>query len=195
EIVRRTREAALVPALLAPLAAILCTLGSPCPAPAAVTVERGAIRSFDGTEIVYNLFLPDGASASTPVPIIFQDHGWGGSGQASVGGFLKRLLENHYAVLSWDSRGFGDSGGEAEVDSPDFEAKDASALIDFVGERPEILCEGNVSCGATTSRDPRLGFEGGSYAGGIQLVTAAFDPRVDAIVPDITWNDLRYSLF
>src|SRR5947208_14465886 len=36
---------------------------------------------------------------------------------------------------------------------------------------------------------------GGSYAGGIQLALAAFDHRVDAIAPEITWNDLRYSLF
>ena len=35
------------------------------PAAAEGLVERGAVRSFDGTPIVYNLFLPDGASASS----------------------------------------------------------------------------------------------------------------------------------
>ena len=35
---------------------------------------------------------------------------------------------------------------------------------------------------------------GGSYGGQIQFATAAVDPRVDTIVPLITWNDLRYSL-
>jgi ABC-2 type transport system ATP-binding protein len=35
---------------------------------------------------------------------------------------------------------------------------------------------------------------GGSYGGGIQLVTAATDHRVDAIVPDIAWHSLVTSL-
>jgi ABC-2 type transport system ATP-binding protein len=163
---------------------------------AAPTIERGAIRSFDGTPIVYNLFLPDGASAANPVPVIFQGHGYAGTGQTTVSGFLERLLDAGFAVVTFDHRGFGDSGGEVEIDSPQFEGRDTSAIIDYVATRPEILCEGDVSCASgASSHDPRLGFEGGSYAGGIQLATAAFDRRVDAIVPDITWNDLRYSLF
>ena len=35
---------------------------------------------------------------------------------------------------------------------------------------------------------------GGSYGGQIQFAVAGIDPRVDAIVPIITWNDLSYSL-
>ena len=44
------------------------------------------------------------------------------------------------------------------------------------------------------THDPRLGMIGGSYGGQIQFATAARDPRVDTLVPLITWNDLRYSL-
>jgi ABC-2 type transport system ATP-binding protein len=36
---------------------------------------------------------------------------------------------------------------------------------------------------------------GGSYGGGIQLVTAAIDKRVDAIIPTIAWHSLLTSLF
>ena len=36
---------------------------------------------------------------------------------------------------------------------------------------------------------------GGSYGGGIQLVTAGLDKRVDAIVPDIAWQSLVTSLY
>ena len=36
---------------------------------------------------------------------------------------------------------------------------------------------------------------GASYGGGIQIVTAAIDCRVDAIVPIIAWNSLRTSLY
>jgi ABC-2 type transport system ATP-binding protein len=35
---------------------------------------------------------------------------------------------------------------------------------------------------------------GGSYGGGIQFAAASVDPRIDTIVPLITWNDLSYSL-
>ena len=38
--------------------------------------------------------------------------------------------------------------------------------------------------------DPAIGMVGGSYGGGIQLVTAGIDPRVDVIVPGIAWNSL-----
>ena len=42
--------------------------------------------------------------------------------------------------------------------------------------------------------DPRVGMVGGSYGGGIQLVTAAIDCRIDAIVPTIAWHSLATSL-
>ena len=42
--------------------------------------------------------------------------------------------------------------------------------------------------------DPRMGMVGGSYGGGIQLVTAATDCRIDAIVPTIAWHSLVTSL-
>ena len=48
---------------------------------------------------------------------------------------------------------------------------------------------------STAAGDPRMGMVGGSYGGGIQLVTAAIDPRVDAIVPTISWNTLNDSLY
>ena len=43
-------------------------------------------------------------------------------------------------------------------------------------------------------RQPVVGVEGGSYGGSITLAVSAFDRRVKAIVPEATWNDLRYSL-
>ena len=36
---------------------------------------------------------------------------------------------------------------------------------------------------------------GVSYGGGIQLVTAAIDHRVDAIVPTIAWHSLNTALY
>ncbi|MBV9291525.1 MAG: hypothetical protein JO222_03660, partial [Frankiales bacterium] len=42
--------------------------------------------------------------------------------------------------------------------------------------------------------DPRVGMIGGSYGGQIQFAVASVDPRLDTIIPIITWNDLAYSL-
>jgi ABC-2 type transport system ATP-binding protein len=142
--------------------------------------------SFDGTEIVYTMFAPDNASASNPVPAVMRTHGWGGSRETTPTGFVQQLLDNGYAVLTWDSRGFGESGGTVEIDSPDYEARDASALIDVLAADPRI---------AKKKGDPQVGMSGGSYAGGVQWVTDATDHRVDAIAPEISWHKLLDSLY
>lgn len=144
------------------------------------------VKSFDGTPIVATLMLPAEASASHPVPAILETHGWGGSRRRTPSGTAGRLLEEGYAILTWDSRGFGHSGGAANVGSPDFEVKDAGALMTYLASRPEIEKDG--------PRDPRVGWIGGSNAGGVQLNTAALDHRVDAIVPEIAWGDLVQDL-
>ncbi|HVF12360.1 MAG TPA: CocE/NonD family hydrolase [Actinomycetota bacterium] len=159
----------------------------PLTASAAPTVTSGFITSFDGTQIKYNLFLPDGASSTNQVPVILRTHGWGGVGETTIGGTLAKLLANGYAVLTWDQRGFGKSGGQIEIDHRDYEAKDVASLIDFASSRPEILLE--------AAGDPVVGMTGGSYAGGIQLASASIDSRIDAIAPEIAWNHLPQSLF
>ena len=90
-------------------------------------------------------------------------------------------------MLTWDPRGFGQSGGQVEVDSPDYEARDASALIDWLAQQPEAQLD--------KAGDPRVGMNGSSYGGGIQWITAARDARVDVITPNISWNSLTTSLY
>ncbi|MDP8962109.1 MAG: alpha/beta hydrolase [Actinomycetota bacterium] len=154
------------------------------------TKTTNVVTSFDGTPLYSTLFLPPGASATSPVPIVLRSHGWGGHGEREVvpGSMLERLLAAGYAVLTWDARGFGYSGGIVHLDQPAFEGRDVSALLDWVvAHRPEITLE--------APGDPLVGWTGQSYGGAIQLATAIFDPRIDAIAPEITWYDLRYSLY
>lgn len=168
------------------VAALLVFLGLPVGAQGASGPSEGFVSSFDGTPIHYYLFTPPGASASNPVPLVLRTHGWGGSATSTATGTVGRFLDAGYAVLTWDQRGFGRSGGQAEIDSPDFEGRDVRALIDFAQARPEI---------AKDATGAIVGMSGGSYAGGIQFVAASLDPRVRAIAPEIAWNDLPEALF
>ena len=61
------------------------------------------------------------------------------------------------------------------------------ALISYVARQPEAQLD--------RAGDPRVGMSGASYGGGIQLVTAALDSRLDAIAPDIAWHSLVTSLY
>jgi ABC-2 type transport system ATP-binding protein len=139
------------------------------------------VHSYDGVAIAATFMLPESASSAQPVPAVLMTHGFGGSRVRTPTGMAATLLDNGYAVLTWDSRGFGQSGGEATMGGPNAEVKDAQALIDYLSTREEVQQDG--------AGDPRLGWVGGSNAGGIQLNTAGVDHRVDAITPQIAWGD------
>jgi len=175
---------------LALAVALLMTLLAPAgasAAPAGPTIENDIIfESKDGTPIVATLMLPAGASKKAPAPVVLQTHGWGGTRAETPSGILGRLLDRGYAVMTWDSRGFGESGGEANIGAPGFEVADARALIDYLAARPEIQKDG--------PNDPRLGWIGGSNAAGVQLNTAAVDKRIDALMPEISWGNLVRDL-
>ena len=97
------------------------------------------------------------------------------------------LHEAGFNILTWDSRGFGDSGGTATIDYRKNEGRDVRVLLDWVARQKEAKLDGR--------RDPRVGMYGGSYAGGIQFVAAAIDRRIDAITPSIAWHSLVTSLY
>ncbi|WP_121162215.1 alpha/beta fold hydrolase [Micromonospora pisi] len=141
----------------------------------------------DGNQAVdidTTFYLPEGASADRPVPAVLLAHGFGGT-KDSVRTDAEDLAGQGYAVLAYTARGFGRSGGEIHLDSPDFEVRDAARLLDWLAARAEIRTD--------AAGDPRVGVVGGSYGGGLALLLAAADPRVDAIVPMITWHDLAAS--
>lgn len=178
---------------------------TPCTRPVAATPKVAAVpgvksdwdlTSFDGTTIRLHWFPVDG---SKPSPTVLMGPGWGLPGSTDTTSAtsdatsamsvlsISTLREAGYNVLTWDPRGFGDSGGTVEIDSASFEAADASRLLDWVATRPGVLLD--------SKGDPRVGMVGASYGGGIQLVTAATDCRIDAITPTIAWHSLGTSLY
>lgn len=184
---RASAMAVLLPGVL--LAALTSLLPPTVPGAAAGEAPRFrdlVFTSHDGTPLAVTLMLPAGASRSRPVPVVLETHGWGGERVRRPGALEQRLLDRGYAVLTWDSRGFGDSGGEASPAGP-AEIADARALVSWLARRDDILRDG--------PRDPRVGWIGPSNAAGIQLNTAAVDHRLDAIVPLVPWGDLRQDLW
>jgi ABC-2 type transport system ATP-binding protein len=152
------------------------------------------LTSFDGTKIRIHWFPRPGA-AGTKSPTLLKGPGWGQSGDTNTAGSgyglfgdlsIHTLQTAGYNVLTWDPRGFGQSGGTVESDSPEYEGRDVQRLIDWVAVQPGVQLD--------AKNDPRMGMVGASYGGGIQLVTAGIDCRVDAIVPQIAWHSLGTSL-
>ncbi|NTY59733.1 alpha/beta hydrolase family protein [Mycolicibacterium sphagni] len=157
--------------------------------------------SFDGTLISLNWFPastagPDGVLPGTPAPTILNGPGLATAGQTDpyttygISGLtpgVQSLRDRGYNVVTWDPRGEFASGGILQLDSPAFEGRDVTAMINWIATQPTSELDG--------PNDPKVGMVGGSYGGGIQLVSAGTDSRIDAIVPGIAWNSLNNSLY
>jgi ABC-2 type transport system ATP-binding protein len=162
--------------------------------PAAAAARDDTIKSFDGTKIALSFFPAPDLKQGQRAPTIMIGPGWSQSRSTADDSGLdafgyagpKVFLDAGYNVLTWDPRGFGQSGGQVESDSPKFEGRDVQRLITYIARQPEAELDG--------PGDPRLGMEGASYGGGIQLVAAGLDRRIDAIIPVIAWHSLVTSL-
>ena len=162
-------------------------------APADAAARDFAVTSFDGTRIEAHFFP---AKAGSKAPTILYGPGWGNPGASDTDHYtseangtigISRLIASGYNVLTWDPRGFGNSGGEAKWDSPGYEARDVQALMDALAGFPEAKLD--------APGDPAVGMAGASYGGGIQWATAAIDDRVDVITPVVAWHSLVSSLY
>ena len=139
------------------------------------------VRSFDGTDLHVSFFP---AKEGKRAPTILMTHGWAGKRDRTPNPALHGAGFN---ILTWDSRGFGDSGGTVTIDYRKNEGRDVRVLLDWLARQKEAKLD--------RRRDPRVGMYGGSYAGGIQFVAAAIDRRIDAIAPSIAWHSLQTSLY
>lgn len=147
------------------------------------STEPVRIDSWDDTTLAGTLWRPDGDG---PFPSVLMTHGWGGDhGSARIRRIADIYARNGYVVLAYDSRGFGESGGEVGVDGPK-EVADARHLVSWLADHADVENDG--------PDDPKVGMDNVSYAAGIQLNTAAEDDRLDAIVPRWGWHHLAYSL-
>lgn len=131
------------------------------------------------------LYVPASATAATPAPVVVLAHGFGGD-KGDVDVDARQTAKHGYVALAYSARGFGRSSGAIGLDSLDYDVKDVAQIVDALAEIPEVELDG--------PGDPRIGFTGRSYGGGISLLAATQDRRIDAVAPRITWSSLVYSL-
>lgn len=168
------------------------------------------LNSDSGERISFEVLEPTlidcGTVANGAHPLVLHSHGFGGSRSTSGFGSLR---DAGFTVISIDQRGFGDSSGTVRVMDPEFEGRDLVQILDWAEQNLDYLAWRDrgaldtpfvarpVSAESTPHGENLVvGAIGGSYGGGYQLLLLAVDEknRLDAIVPDIAWHDLRYSL-
>jgi ABC-2 type transport system ATP-binding protein len=169
--------------------------------------------SFDGTVVAFTVYTPN-IPVGNSAPLLLEGHGWGGKRtrdldttdfanaantplQTAKLGLTSGMQGGKHAargwyVISFDQRGFGESGGLANVMDPRIEGQDVKAIIDWAQANLTRLAYRKNKSGI---KDPVIGAVGLSYGGGYQLIGAGVDKRIDALVPTTTWHDLRYSLY
>lgn len=150
----------------------------------------------DGIKIRATVYQP-ALQPNETAPLVISAHGFGGfrtSGPVSLYGMFVVTGEatlnawhHNYWVISFDQRGFGDSGGDVEMMQPKYEPRDVMEIVTWANRNlPRLSRE--------TPDDPLVGMVGESWGGGVQLLASIFDPRIDAIVPVATWNNLARTL-
>lgn len=144
--------------------------------------------------VVADLYLPSTATPGTPQPAVLTTHGFGGS-KESQAGIARALAERHYVVLAYSGLGFGGTDCKIYLDAREWDGRAAQQLVDYLAGEKKDVAGGTVDVVALDGPgDPKVGMFGGSYGGQVQFAAAAVDPRIDAIVPAVTWNDLAYAL-
>ncbi|WP_242426877.1 MULTISPECIES: CocE/NonD family hydrolase [unclassified Streptomyces] len=152
------------------------------PTAQAGTTTADGIRFVDipgdgGTVLKANVITPSGAG---PHPLIVLPTSWA-MPQIEYLAQAEQLADSGYVVVSYNSRGFWQSGGEIETAGPK-DIADASEVIDWAL--------------ANTPADPaHIGMAGVSYGAGISLLAAAHDPRIKAVAALSGWADLIESIY
>lgn len=136
------------------------------------------INTYDGLNLTANIFVPNDIQGSAPA-IIFIN-----SWAMNEYQYLQQaaeLADKGYIVLSYATRGFGQSEGFIGTAGPD-DIQDYSTVIDY------LIANYPVDENAIASA-------GISYGSGISLIGAAQDPRVKAIAAMSSWGDLVDALY
>jgi predicted acyl esterase len=143
----------------------------------------------DGVQIAVTYYVPAGAPPAGGWPAIMMFHGLGqtrntfeyGAHTWSANSIAETYLAPRgYAVLTFDARAHGESGGLFSLDGPR-ELQDTRELFSWLKLHPEI--NGN-----------RIGAVGVSYGGGMVWLATVAGVPFKAIAVGASWTDLNAAL-
>ncbi|MCC7365958.1 MAG: acetylxylan esterase [Dehalococcoidia bacterium] len=131
-------------------------------------VEQVRFRSGDG-ECGADLYLPDDLAAGERRAAIVMGSGFA-TRKESIQSQAAYFARHGYIALAIDYRTFGASSGEPRGQvMPLWQVEDYRSAVTYLENRPDV--------------DPdRLGIWGMSFAGGVVLYAAAYEPRIKAVV-------------
>lgn len=144
--------------------------------------------------IAFQVFEPATLIGGERYPLVLHGHSLGATRLRAPDALLSALLGAGYGVISFDARGHGESGGDIQLMDPDLEGRDLVGVLDWAETHLDWLAYGPDADARVTNLV--VGAVGASYGGAFQMILNAVDPkrRLDAIVPQVTWNDLDRSL-
>ncbi|MEM9729645.1 MAG: CocE/NonD family hydrolase [Myxococcota bacterium] len=151
------------------------------------------IRASDGVELVFTVYRPSNVCEAVPAPLILWNHGFPEFRADSVDDAMP-YLDRGYAFVSIDQRGIiGESGGVTSgTGRPGIEDADASLVLDWIhDELPWVAKEPDTGI----DKDLVVGSFGNGVGGHLSILLAAFDPRVDAIMPYIAFSSILDDIF
>ena len=124
--------------LLATAAALIAT------GPAgAFSRQEVRIASTDGTALAATLTLPDAAPPTGGWPAVIFMHGLGQNRATGLAVAQAMGIGERYAVLAFDARGHGESGGLIGIDGPR-EVADVRAVFSWLRDRPDVMHYPNI---------------------------------------------------
>ncbi|SFA97329.1 alpha/beta hydrolase [Azotobacter beijerinckii] len=128
----------------------------------------------NGVELDALLYLPD---ADAPVPLIVMSPGFAALKEQYLDSFAAHFAAGGFAVVLYDHRSFGASGGELRGDiDPWQQIDDMREVLAWASLLPRVDAA-------------RLGVWGSSYSGGHALVLGAVDRRVRCVVAQVPTID------
>lgn len=123
------------------------------------------------------LYAAEHAPSEQGRPVVVMAHGLSGTRRDGLGPFAERFAERGCFALVFDHRGFGDSGGTADLFQPARQLEDWEHAIAFARRWPGV--------------DPdRVVTFGSSMGGGNALAAAAGDERVAAAISQVPFLDI-----
>jgi predicted acyl esterase len=148
---------------------------------ATTSTQDVSIVMDDGVAVAATLHLPDGPPPAAGWPALVFLHALSGNrGQTNALATTYGFTGRDYAVLTFDARGHGQSGGLVGIDGPR-EIADTRAVFQWLADRPEVDAS-------------KIGAWGMSYGGGAVLNSLVAGVPWAAVATVQTWTDLYSAL-